>query len=123
MTTEELNKLVTERYYKSKDVLVSKGKEYGEIHDTLKSFKEQADFSLHQEPTTVAWELMVKHLYSVRRIINEYECEDIIPSQEIIDEKFGDAINYLILIEAMFQELRLTNNNQYPIQDEEVLQR
>jgi hypothetical protein len=106
MTTEELNKLVTERYYKSKDVLVSKGKEYGEIQDTLKSFKEQVDFSLHQEPTTVAWELMVKHLYSVRRIINEYECEDIIPSQEMIDEKFGDAINYLILIEALFIELK-----------------
>lgn len=123
MTTEELNKLLTERYYKSKEVLISKGKEYGVESDTLKSFKEQADFSMHQEPTSVAWELLVKHLYSVRRIIGEYECEDIIPDQDMIDEKFGDAINYLVLIEALFKELHSTNNNQYTIQDEEVLLR
>jgi hypothetical protein len=104
MTTEELNKLLTERYYKSKEVLVSKGKEYGVESDTLKSFKEQAEFSMHNTPMSVGWELMVKHLYSVRRIIREYELEDKKPDQAMIDEKFGDAINYLILIEALFKE-------------------
>lgn len=104
MNTEELNQLLTTRYYKCKNTLISKGKEYGNDHDTLESFKEQAELSMHNTPMSVGWELMVKHLYSVRRIIREYELEGKKPDQAMIDEKFGDAINYLILIEALFKE-------------------
>ena len=104
MNLEELNKLLTERYYKSKEVLISKNKEYGQVDDVLESFNEQAQISMHNEPTSIGWELLVKHLYSVRRMIREYENEGRIPDQDMIDEKFGDAINYLILIEALFKE-------------------
>lgn len=118
MTVEELNKLVTERYYKSKEVLISKNKEYGQTHDVLESFRHQAAFSMHAEPTSVAWELMVKHLYSVRRIIAEYECEGILPDPDMIDEKFGDAINYLMLTEALFKEIR--NSSTVKLSEEEL---
>jgi len=44
--------------------------------------------------------MMVKHLVSVFDLI-----EGRIPtSQEMIDEKIGDMINYLILLEAVLKE-------------------
>jgi hypothetical protein len=37
-------------------------------------------------------------------MISDKESDDIIPSKAMVEEKFGDAINYLILMEGMFKE-------------------
>lgn len=111
MNSQDFKKLLERRFERSRSVLMKKNEEYGTGQDVLESFKEQADFSMHQEPTSIGWELLVKHLYSVRRIIAEYECDDTVPSQEMIDEKFGDAINYLMLLEALFKEISLQKQN------------
>lgn len=105
MTSQDFKLLIERRQDQSVNTLVRKNLEYGTQTDMLESFKEQAQLSLHNTPMGIGWELMVKHLYSVRRIIREYEETGKIPSQEMIDEKFGDAINYLILIEALFEEV------------------
>lgn len=109
LSFEEFRELVERRSKLTWETLVKKGEEYATPHRAMDSFHDQADLSMHNEPTSVAWELMVKHLYSVRRMIAEYECEGTLPSDYMIDEKIGDAINYLILIEALFKEIR-TNN-------------
>lgn len=108
MKHEEFEKLCKRRYDQSYKVLVEKGKEYATSEDAMESFKSQAELSMHKTPMGIGWELMVKHLYSVRRIIAEHEANLKLPSQEMLDEKFGDAINYLILIEALFSE-KITN--------------
>lgn len=104
MTLEEFNQLHNERVEKSRKVLIQKNREYGTELDVLESFKEQSELSIHNTSPAIGWELLVKHLYSVRRIIREYEESGTHPTKEMIDEKFGDAINYLILIEALLKE-------------------
>jgi len=105
LTFEQFEEIVSRRAKLTWETLVKKGKEYATVDRAMDSFHDQAQFSMHEQPTSVAWELMVKHLYSVRRLIKEYETDNKIPSQYMIDEKIGDAINYLILIEALFKEL------------------
>jgi hypothetical protein len=105
MNQENFKKLLERRHALSAEVLNKKNIEYGTDIDMLESFKEQAEISIHNTPMAIGWELLVKHLYSVRRIIREYEEHGKIPDQAMIDEKFGDAVNYLILIEALFKEL------------------
>lgn len=104
MKHEDFEKLCKRRYDQSYKVLVEKGKEYATSEDAMESFKSQAELSMHKTPMGIGWELMVKHLYSVRRIVAEHEANLKLPSQEMLDEKIGDAINYLILIEALFSE-------------------
>lgn len=56
---------------------------------------------------SAAWNIATKHLVSVIDILNEPYNQDI----NIIKEKFGDMINYLILMEAMVIEM----NNLSPL--------
>lgn len=111
LTLEEFQELVERRAKLTWKVLVKKGKEYATTDRAMDSFHEQADMSMHSEPTSVAWELMVKHLYSVRRMISEYEETGQLPTDYMLDEKIGDAINYLILIEALFREAKSVTPN------------
>ena len=103
MNIEEFNELLEQRFEKTCNVLVVKNKEYGLDEDVLHSFRDQADMSMHNTPPAVAWELLVKHLYSIRRMVSEFEATGMPPTTELTDEKIGDAINYLVLIEALFK--------------------
>ena len=103
MNIEKFNELLEQRFEKTRNVLVVKNKEYGLDEDVLHSFRDQADMSMHNTPPAVAWELLVKHLYSIRRMVSEFEATGMPPTTELTDEKIGDAINYLVLIEALFK--------------------
>ena len=104
MNQGDFNHLLKRRYEQMVSVLSSKGEEYASEEDVTESFKSQAELSIHNTPAGIGWELLVKHLYSVRRIIKEHEKDGTVPSREFIDEKFGDAINYLVLIESLLVE-------------------
>lgn len=106
MNLENFNQLLEERFEKTRSILIEKNKEYGLTEDVLHSFRKQADFSLHNTGPSVCWELMVKHLYSVRKMVTDFEATGIPPTEELTNEKIGDTINYLILLEAMFKEIR-----------------
>lgn len=112
LTFKEFEVICKERYEKSRKTLIEKGKEYATEDNAMDSFHEQASLSMHDKPTSVAWELMVKHLYSVRRMISEYENKGTIPTSYMINEKIGDALNYLILIEALFEEIRYNHKEE-----------
>jgi hypothetical protein len=60
--------------------------------------------SFHDTKQAVAWEFMVKHLQSIKMIIEARAKTGKIPDEKVLEEKIGDAINYLILIEGMFKE-------------------
>lgn len=99
MKPVDFNKIVLERMDKCKNTLVRKAQEYATEEDRLHNFYIGANF-LDDTPAKYALSLMTKHLVSVRDIVLSKER----PSQEIIDEKIGDAINYFILLEAILQE-------------------
>jgi hypothetical protein len=88
------------------DVLERKRAEYSTASDRLIYFKTATSgLSLSTTPEVHAWELLVKHLICVRDIISDVDKGyEGWPKREYVDEKFGDAINYLILIEMLIKE-------------------
>ena len=57
---------------------------------------------MNSEPEHVAWSYAAKHLESIMSILEKLPEEE--PSEELINEKIGDAINYLIIIEGLLKE-------------------
>jgi hypothetical protein len=98
--------IVKDRILMIENLLASKGKEYS-TGDRFSNFKDAAGgLSFHNRPEMVAWEFATKHFQSIKDIISGKIPYD----QARIQEKIGDAIIYLILIEGMMIE-RLYNKN------------
>lgn len=79
-------------------VLVSKAKEYS-FHSRFDNFYTAATLT-RQTPQVVLNGFLLKHLVSVLDIVNG----NLIPTPDLLIEKFGDAYNYCILGLAMTQE-------------------
>lgn len=89
-------------FNRTESMFKTKRGEYANDHDVFKSFKNGVGFSMHNEPEQVAYEYLCKHLESIQSIIKKLPEEA--PRYEVINEKFGDAINYLIIIEGLLKE-------------------
>lgn len=98
MNNSKFNSLLERRLRKIKEVLSTKAKEYA-IGDRLHNFKRAAEV-LCVSPQQALMGMQVKHFVSILDIVNG----SIPASEEMIDEKIGDAINYLILLEAVLKE-------------------
>ena len=55
--------------------------------------------SLFSSPEEVLWSYMTKHLVSLKDIVTEGGAKP-----QVVSEKIGDVINYLILLEAMINK-------------------
>ena len=99
MNTPEFEKIVQERTEKITDVFVKKAKEYAQAGDRLHHFKVAARMKGESEAKAL-WGMAVKHLVNVEDLV-EGRLE---PTPHYIDEKIGDMINYLILLEALLLE-------------------
>ena len=97
----EFDKLLNERIEKIIQVLGSKAKEYAHQGDRLHNFKVAARID-GVSAVKAAWGMAKKHLVSVIDIVNG----DLPNNVEIVDEKIGDMVNYLILMEALLKEER-----------------
>ena len=101
MNQESFNKIVEDRIALVRSTLTSKGEEYTSNEDVFEAFNTMASgLSFHSDSKQVLWELLVKHLYSIRKMITTNN----MPSKELVKEKIGDAVNYLILLEGIFNE-------------------
>lgn len=100
MNKTEFNKLVDERIKLIQSVLQKKGAEYANDKDVFHNFEEGTKMSFHDTREMVAWEYMMKHMISIKDMISSKQTF----SEHVIREKFGDAINYLILMESMMLE-------------------
>lgn len=107
MKTEEFNKLLEERIEKTKLILANKANEYASGGDRLYNFKEAAR-KLNITPEKALQGIKIKHDVSVDDLIQWAEGSPEKLTEEIINEKIGDSINYLILLEALLKE-RLLN--------------
>ena len=106
MKTEEFNKILESRITKLRNGLANKAKEYasGKKKDRLHNFHRAAE-SLRCTPPKALQGMMEKHVVSIKDIIDDIETDGILPSVEMLEEKIGDNIAYLVLLEAMVKEM------------------
>lgn len=79
-----------------KNTLKLKSEEYDSKTQALNNFKIAADLT-HSNMSTVCYGYLLKHLISVYEMIvlnREFE-------EEIVEEKFGDLINYIIILKII----------------------
>lgn len=101
MKSQDFDKIVEHRCQKIKSILASKAKEYA-TEDRLHNFKRAAVF-MNKTPATVCWGFAMKHFTSVADIVDDVQSGKYIP-MGLLEEKIGDSINYLILLEAILKE-------------------
>lgn len=102
MKRKDFNQVIERAIARSKEVMYHKNDEYANSDESFKNFKEGVGISLHNEPEQYLWELMVKHLQSIKDIVSNIG--SVVPEGRLVDEKFGDAHNYLYLLEGMIAE-------------------
>lgn len=102
MKTNEFDKIVNERIKKIKDILTSKAGEYASEEDRLFNFKIAAKIN-RVKPAEALWGMASKHLASILKIIEEVGNGKKV-QKDVSDEKIGDMINYLILLEAVLED-------------------
>lgn len=99
MNGKDFYALVDRRLEKTRDVLISKGKQYSKEQNKLYNFRRAA--KINQVPLKVAlWSMSTKHLVSIIDMVESDQHFD----DDYIDEKIGDMINYLILLEAALKK-------------------
>lgn len=103
MTNEEFEKVVKDCIENINNVLNNKAKEYASGEDRLHNFVVASQFMNTTKPYVVMG-MANKHFVSIRDIVIDYEKTGKLPTKEMLDEKIGDAINYLILLKACFLE-------------------
>lgn len=104
MNTIEFNKIVDERKAKITEVLQSKAAEYAVDDERLYNFIRAGEM-LRRPPSTALLGMAMKHFVSVIDMVEAYEKGNP-PTEYLINEKIGDSINYLILLEAIFKNKR-----------------
>lgn len=108
MKNEEFEKLLENRLESIRYVLGVKAKEYVREGNRLHNFDRGSKIS-GKTREEVLWNgFALKHLVSVFDLIDDVTKGNI-PSKELVDEKIGDLINYLILLEACFQKTKKEN--------------
>ena len=99
MTPERFNDLLENRLSLTRDVLGSKAGEYASTSDRLHNFKAAAAM-LRGTPEQALLGMLVKHMVSIYDMVLDGQPRAI----ALWDEKIGDAINYMILLEALVKE-------------------
>ena len=102
MSEQDFDILVQQRIQKIGSTLIEKGKEYRRDNDPLHNFRIAAKVQNTTEEKAL-WGFAVKHYVSFLDILNDIE-KGFLPKEEVVDEKIGDLINYLILCEASIKE-------------------
>lgn len=107
MNATDFEKLVVARLENCGVVLVAKGEEYSRGGDRLWNFKAAARMR-NCTPEQALMGMKAKHDVSVDDMVAGLATGKI-PSKEAVAEKFGDSINYLLLLEGLIEERRKEN--------------
>jgi hypothetical protein len=97
MKQEDFNNIIRNRLRQIKSLLSRKNSEYANIDDVHINFKTATGLSFHDTPQKVLWEYCVKHLQSIKDIVEGKEA-----SYETIQEKIGDVVAYMLILETMY---------------------
>lgn len=104
MNNTEFEKVITEQFEHCQNTLVKKADEYADNCDRLHNFKIAASLQ-GVSPLSALAGMMAKHTVSVYDLIRRHEDGDAI-EKDMWDEKIGDSINYLLLMQATLAEER-----------------
>lgn len=97
MSEREFEEILTKRLDKIRNVLGTKAKEYVRNGDRLHNFNVGARLDgVSRE--RVLHGFLLKHYISYMDMLNDMD-KGILPTEEYVDEKLGDIINYFILME------------------------
>ena len=102
MRHKEFEKLLKEIIERTTKVLSTKSDEYSTDSDKLHNFK-RAGKMLGCTPEKALVGMCTKHIISILYIVDNEDNSETI-DVKIIEEKITDAINYLILLEALLKE-------------------
>jgi len=109
MNANDFAALVAVRLDNCNAVLTVKGEEYSRGGDRLWNFKAAARMR-NSTPEEALMGMKAKHDVSVDDMVAGLATGKI-PSKEAVAEKFGDSINYLLLLEGLIEERR---KNEHP---------
>lgn len=99
MQAREFDSILEDRIDKIRKVMGLKAGEYAADFNRLINFEEGARLS-GQTPAQVCLGYALKHWVSIWKIVNEM-ADGNATQVPLLDEKIGDAVNYLILLEAL----------------------
>lgn len=102
MTDDEFGKILDWRLARVREVLGLKAAEYATDADRLHNFKRSAAV-MGRTRFEACVAFMTKHVTSVYDLVDKKARGEHV-SDDLVAEKVGDAINYLILLEALFYE-------------------
>lgn len=106
MKHAKFDKLLKEILKRTTNVLSTKSDEYSTDVDKLHNFK-RAGAMLNCTPEKALIGMWTKHIISILDIVDRIERNEHDETQaevHALEEKIGDAINYLILLEALIKE-------------------
>ena len=101
MNAEKFKEILGNRLNLIDEILDAKGKEYSSETDRLHNFKIAARIN-HCSPVQALWGMATKHLVSIVDMVEQKNQVNF--NHDTVDEKVGDLINYLILLEALMKE-------------------
>ena len=104
MSSGQFKQMVGRRLALTEQILNSKGSEYATDANRFHNFDAASDFT-GDTPEKVLWGFLMKHIVSVQDIV-----EHPVVTEERMDEKIGDCICYLILLEGL---IRRRNGHQF----------
>jgi len=101
MKAEEFDGILQNRVLDLQEVLSIKGIQYADETDRLKNFKDAARFQ-GCEPEQALLGFVSKHVIALKDFIAQVE-DNQVPYHQW-DEKIGDIIAYLVLLDALLKE-------------------
>lgn len=104
MNLNDFNKIIEERIEILRNTLLSKGEEYTRGDDRLHNFKTASRVS-GNIPEVVLMGFLLKHWVSVNDMINDI-AHGKIPTRTLVNEKIGDVIAYMFILEALIEDTR-----------------
>lgn len=98
----EFDLLLEERIAKMRAVLKGKAAEYASPKDRLYNFKRASEYRIGSSAASALLGMLVKHWVSIETIVvdDQHAMLDL----PTVNEKIGDAVNYLVLLEAVLIE-------------------
>ena len=103
MNHKDFTDVVARRMQQCNNTLLLKNAEYSSDKDKLHNFKRAAEV-LGCSPVDALMGMKVKHTVSIMDILAKINA-GFLPDIELWDEKLGDEINYLLLLDGMVREL------------------
>jgi hypothetical protein len=102
MKEHQFYEILQQRLKKIEETLGNKAKEYAVEGDKLHNFNVGARIT-GQTREKVLWGFALKHYISFLDILENLD-KGKLPTEAMVDEKIGDLINYLVLVEASLKD-------------------